>query len=477
MKGYQLRQIFPQFYYSGNLNAEFNSIVLDSRKVTKGAMFVAIKGTRFDSHSKISEAIQNGATAVVFEKDIKVPENVLGIKVDNTRAAYSIFSSAFFDFPSEKLKVVGITGTSGKTTTAFWMYKFFNDILHKKSGFIGTVGEDSGNGFIIKEKFPPTTPDAFYLNSLLSEMVKSGVEYAFLEVSSSAILFERIKGISFYSKILTNIAEDHIDVHNSFDDYLQTKVSFFDKKTLSILNRDADYYEKFATNTQNPITYGILQKADVWARILNTTLDYTDFELIFHDTKDAIRLNIGGVFNVYNFLALSAFALNEKASIKEIKHFAGHIPQIPGRLRTYNVKNGTVVIDFAHNPYEVEKILQFLSSIKKNRLITVIGAVGWSTKKKRKEIGEKSSLYSDVVIVTTDDPRGDNPDMLIADVAQFVKDPIVIKDRFEAIKYAISIMEQGDIVALLGRGEEREIHFKDSIFKMSDEEMLKEIIG
>ena len=476
MKGRELKQIFPQFHYSGNLNIEFSSIVLDSRKVTKGAMFVAIKGTRLDSHSKINEAMQNGATAVVFEKDVKVPENILGIKVDDTRAAYSLFSSSFFGFPSKKLKVVGITGTSGKTTTAFWLYKFFNDVLQKRSGFIGTIGEDAGNGFVIKEKFPPTTPDAFYLNSLLSEMVKNKVKYVFLEVSSSAILFERVNGISFYTKILTNIAEDHLDVHNSFEEYLRTKVSFFDKETFSILNRDTDYYEKFAANAQNPITYGILQDADVHANILNTALGYTDFELIFHDIRDTMRLNVGGAFNVYNFLALSAFALNEKADIKDIKHFAGHIPQVPGRLKTYEVEKGMVVIDFAHNPYEVEKILQFLSSIKKNRLITVIGAVGWSTKKKRKEIGEKSSLYSDIVIVTTDDPRGDDPNVLIQDVAEFAEQPVIIKDRFKAIEYAVSIMEKGDIVALLGRGEEREIHFKDSVLKMSDEEMLKEIL-
>jgi len=476
MKGHQLKQIFPQFHYSGNLNIEFNSIVLDSRKVTKGAMFVAIKGTRFNSHSKVNEAIQKGAAAIVFEEDVKIPANMLGVKVENTRSAYSLFSSAFFNFPSKKLKVVGITGTSGKTTTAFWLYKFFSDVLNDKSGFIGTIGEDSGTGFVIKEKFPPTTPDAFYLNSLLSDMVKNGVKYVFLEVSSSAILFERVNGVSFYTKILTNIAEDHLDVHNSFSDYLQTKVSFFDSETLSILNRDADYYEEFAMKVKNPITYGIAQNADIRARILSATLNHTDFELTFHDTKSTMRLNIGGVFNVYNFLALSAFAFNEKVDVEQVKYFASHIPQVPGRLKTYEVERGMVVIDFAHNPYEIEKILQFLNGIKKNRLITVVGAVGWSTKKKRKEIGEKSSLYSDVVIVTTDDPRGDDPDVLIQDVAEFVERPVIIKDRFKAIEYAVSIMEKGDIVALLGRGEEREIHFKDSVLKMSDEEMLKEII-
>ena len=162
--------------------------------------------------------------------------------------------------------------------------------------------------------------------------------------------------------------------------------------------------------------------------------------------------------------------------MESVKYFALHIPRVPGRLKTYRLKDGIVVIDFAHNPYEVERILQFLRGIKENRLITVIGAVGWSTKKKRKEMGEKSSLYSDVVIVTTDDPRGDDPDTLIYDVARFVKCPVIIKDRFEAIKHAVSIMKKGDIVALLGRGEEREIHFKDSVLKMSDEEMLKEII-
>ncbi len=476
MRGLELKRIFPRFHYSGNLSVEFDSIVLDSRKVSKGTMFVAIKGTRFDSHLKIDEAIQNGATAVVFEENVKIPKDILGIKVDDTRSAYSLFSSAFFGFPSKNLKVVGITGTSGKTTTAFWLYKFFNGVLHKKSGFIGTIGEDSGKGFVIKEKFPPTTPDAFYLNRLLSEMVKNDVEYAFLEISSSAILFKREKGVTFYSKILTNIAEDHLDVHSSFEDYLQTKLSFFKDKTPSILNRDVSYYEKFAKSAQNFVTYGITHSSDVSAHILSSALHYTDFEISFRDVKETMHLNAGGLFNLYNFLALSAFALNEKVSMESVKYFALHIPQVPGRLKTYRLKDGIVVIDFAHNPYEVERILQFLRGIKENRLITVIGAVGWSTKKKRKEMGEKSSLYSDVVIVTTDDPRGDDPDTLIYDVARFVKCPVIIKDRLEAIKHAVSIMKKGDIVALLGRGEEREIHFKDSVLKMSDEEMLKEII-
>jgi UDP-N-acetylmuramoyl-L-alanyl-D-glutamate--2,6-diaminopimelate ligase len=477
MNGSKLKEIFPEFSYSGNINAEFDSIEIDSRRVKKGSLFVAIKGTRFDSHKKIPEAISKGAKVIVAENDVSLPKGILLIRVEDSRDAYSKISSAFFGFPSRDLKVVGITGTSGKTTTAYALYAFFNKI-GEKSAFLGTIGEDTGNGFVFKEKFPPTTPDAFYMNRSFYEMKKNNVRYVFMEVSSSSILFKRISGVSFYKKILTNIDFDHLDVHKTFSNYLNCKLCFFKGESPSILNADSRFIEKFLSIAEKFETYGIKNPADYRAKIKDMDFNGIYFDFIHGKKVIPMFLKVRGEFNVYNFLAVVSFALEENIEFKNLKDFAEQFPEIPGRMNVLNTKRGIIIIDFAHNPYEIEAVLRYANQLKKGRLIVVTGAVGWSTKEKRYKIGIVASSLSDLFILTTDDPRGDDPDSIMNDVMKGVSgDVLQIKDRFLAIKRAVNMMQDGDVVAILGRGEEKEIHFKDKTVSKSDIECVEEILG
>ncbi len=481
MKIRELKDLFPQFAYFGSVESEFLRIETDSRKVKKGDMFVAIKGTKVDSHKFILDAIQKGASVIVGEEDVSHAVSVPFIRVPDSRRAYALFSSAFFQFPSKKIKLVGITGTSGKTTTAFLMYKFFNDFLKIPSGFIGTAGVDSGTGFMPEERFPPTTPDAFLFNEILSKSVNNGLKYVFSEISSSAIMFKRIEGLSFYGKVLTNIGKDHLEVHKTFENYLKTKIAFFETPSnRCILNADSDCIERFSTSKcKNVMTYGIQKEADVKGRVEFVGNAFSKFSVKFEKYEFNVKLNLPGDFNIYNFLALTSFSLLEGVEPAKIVAFAKGDLFVPGRMNIFKTKSGVnVVIDFAHNPMEIESVLKYLRSIKRNAtLITVTGAVGWSVKEKRENIGRIASSLSDILVITTDDPRGDDPDEIIRDVSRFVPEAIIEKDREKAIKKALEIAKSGDIVALLGRGNEEEIHFASSVFKKSDFEIVKEIDG
>ena len=478
MNGKDIKNFFPFLTVSGDMVSPIRGIKIDSRKVKKGDLFVAIKGTQFDSHKKIEEVVKKGAMGIVTEEDVPQLPGKLIIRTNNSRRAYALLSNAFFDFPSQKIKLVGITGTSGKTTTAYLLYRFFNE-LGIKSGFIGTIGRGIGNNFVISETFPPTTPDAFPLNEFLYKAVKENVKYVFLEVSSFAILFHRIAGLTFHSKLLTSLSKDHLDVHKTMKNYVETKVSFFKNYNGKVfINSDIPYYERFKKLLAKPILFGIKNRADYRGCIEKIEGDKTDFILEHNNEKIPFTLYAKGIFNVYNFLAVSAFAIEENIDVSKLQEFALNIPVIPGRMNTIRKKNRTIIVDFAHNAFEIEKVLSFLNRIKTKRIITVIGAVGWSTKDKRIEMGKTASSFSDYVIVTTDDPRGDDPKEIANDVRRGTnKNAEVILDRKEAIRKAIEMTRNGDIVAILGRGEENEMHYKDKTIYLNDLKYAEEILN
>jgi len=458
MNGKQIKNLFPSLHVHGNIEVPIKNIQIDSRKVKKGDLFVAIKGITFDSHEKIEEAITKGAIGIVTEKSIKHSKT------------YALLSSAFFGFSSQKLKLVGITGTSGKTTTSYLLYKLFNNV-DIKSGFIGTIGEGIGDKFVRKDSFPPT---------FLYKAVKENVKYVFMEVSSFAILHHRIEGLIFYNKILTFLGEDHLDIHKTLENYIQTKVSFFENyKGKIFLNADTPFYEKFKKISINPVLFGIINKANYKAFVEKVGIEETKFILQYNDKKKApFSLNMGGEFNLYNFLAASAFAIEEGISLSKLQKFAKDIPTIPGRMDIIKTKKGIIIIDFAHNPAEIKKVLSFLNNIKKGHIITVIGAVGWSTEKKSMEIGKIASALSDFVIITTDDPRSDDPKKIAKNVQKGASNNTkIILDRKKAIKAAIKTMQNNDIIALLGRGHENEMHYKNKIIYLNDSEYAKEVLN
>jgi UDP-N-acetylmuramoyl-L-alanyl-D-glutamate--2,6-diaminopimelate ligase len=476
MRASQIKIFYPELNIIGLSDVEVSGIEINSKKIKPGNIFVAIKGKRFDSHAKIDEAFRNGAIGVVLERDLEIPQGKLKILTDDGRKTYAMLSSLFFDFPSAKLKVIGITGTSGKTTTAFLLYKFFNSI-GIKSGFIGTIGIGSAKTFHRTETFPPTTPDAFPLNEILSNMLKDAIKYIFMEVSAQAITFKRIVGIKFYRKILTTIGHEHLDLYETFEDYLNTKISFFNKEERVILNADSAYIEKFKEVSSGYTLYGIENPADVEGSIRQQDLENVSFTIKYKGVEDLITLNMSGIYNVSNFLAASTFILEEGYKIDDIRRFAIHTPVIPGRGNLLQKNGKSVFVDFAHNPLEIENVLKYLRRFTTGRLITVFGAVGFSTYKKRVEMGEIASKYSDFVVITTDDPRGDDPEKIAEDILTGVKNNgKIVLNRKEAIREGISMLKEGDTAAILGRGDETEMHYKDKKIYLKDLDTAKEVL-
>ncbi|MGB9694452.1 MAG: UDP-N-acetylmuramoyl-L-alanyl-D-glutamate--2,6-diaminopimelate ligase [Caldisericaceae bacterium] len=480
MNGNEIKNYFREFNCSQNLQRSISGISIDTRSLKPGDLFIAIRGESFDSHLAIDEAIQRGASGVVLEEDREIPENLLKAKVADSRVAYALISALFFNFPSEKLKLVGITGTSGKTTTAFLLYKLFNS-LGINSGFIGTLGVGINGNFTRMELFPPTTPDAFNLSEILAKMVSDNVKYVFLEVTSHGIKQKRVYGNKFAYKILTTMGVDHLDYHKTYEDYLETKLSFFsDSGYTAILNSDSKEIDKFFSVCKaRKLTYGIRNSSDFMADNIVFDEQRSSFLLTANDGKSIeIELPIGGYFNVYNFLAVSSLAFNEGISLKSLQEFASHAPLIAGRLEFHKINGRTVVVDFAHNPFEIGEVLHFLRSVKSNgRLITVVGPVGGSAKEKRIEIGRVASSLSDYVFITTDDPRGDSPEELAFDAFQGVNgNGEVYVDRSEAIRKACKLSISNDTIALLGRGDEEEMHLKEGIQFFKDIEIAQEAL-
>jgi len=474
-----IKENFPDFEILQEREVDIKGISQDSRNISQGDLFVAIRGERADGHDYINDAIRKGACGVVLEKDIKIAEDLVKIKVQNTRKSCSLLSELFFGFPSMKLKLVGITGTSGKTTTAYLIYSLFRN-LGISAGFIGTIGSFVNDKLVSdREAFPPTTPEAFTLNRILKEMVDEKVKYAFIEVSSHSINLKRIYGINFYKKILTSMGIDHLDFHKTEEDYINTKASFFKDVFNPILNLDANYIDKFLLACDKPILYSVKQKADYYAEIIKENEEGILFNLkTSNNEQGEIFLKMFGEFNISNFLALSAFAINEGVDIATLKNFAGNPPIIPGRMQLINNKGFKILVDFAHNPFEIEETLGYLKKYAKGRIYTVFGVVGGSTYRKRVEMGKVVSSYSDFTYVSTDDPRGDDPGRIAEDVIKGIepgKGKIMLNRR-EAIRSAILNAAKGDVVALLGRGDEVKMHFKDRVELLSDIEFSKEVL-
>ncbi len=476
MKIAEIKKVFTDFDISGHLETEFSGICIDSRAVKPGDLFVAIRGVNIDGHCFVEEALRKGAIGAVVESEMNLPPGITKIRVKDSREAYARLSCLFFDFPSDKLKLVGITGTMGKTTTGYLLYSLFRS-CGVKTGFIGT-----NNYYIDGERkrsssLPPTTPDSFKFNAILNEMVKSGVNYVFAEITSHAINQKRAFGMTFYSKILTTMGVDHLDFHKSVEDYVYTKVSFFSNFRAPIINLDTKYLEDFASASVEPVFYSRKQPADFWASAEESDKNGYHFNLMKRDQLLArIFLRMLGDFNIYNFLAVSTFAIREGIDMNTIREFAADAPNVPGRMEYIESKDRRVVIDFAHNPDEFRNVLASLRQKTSGRLITVFGVVGFSEKSKRMEMGKVASEYSDYVIVTTDDPRGDDPSVIAEDAFSCVVSGEIILDRGNAIRKALQLCQPGDLVAVLGRGDESVIHYKEGEFEFSDIEFVKEVI-
>ena len=467
---------------TGNQNVDIADVVLDSRKIKKGDLFVAINGTAVDGHKFIDSAISQGADVVVCEK---LPENlnneVTYVEVDDANEAVAELASAFYGRPSEVLKLVGVTGTNGKTTTATLLYRMFNRLGHK-SGLLSTVCN-----YIVDKpvEATQTTPDPLTLNKLLSEMVSADCEYAFMEVSSHAVDQKRIGGLKFAGGIFTNITRDHLDYHKTFDAYLKAKKGFFDslgKDAFALTNIDDRNGNVMLQNcVARKRTYSLLTMADykgsiVEEHIEGMLLDINGREVLTHFV---------GRFNAYNLLAVYGAAVELGVEPEKVLLIISELHSVDGRFETIRSGKGvTAIVDYAHTPDALVNVLSTIKEIirDKGNIITVVGAGGNRDKGKRPLMAKESAKYSDRVILTSDNPRFEEPQDIINDMAAGLDNAdnmktIMIADRYQAIKSAAMMAKEGDIILIAGKGHEDYQDVKGVKHHFDDREVVREIFG
>ena len=472
----------------GSLDIDVPNIKNDSRAVKPGDMFVAIKGFDIDGHEHINEACANGAKVIlaqtnqITKEDIKdVPEDVTIVLANDTRYALAICACNFYKNPSRKIKLIGVTGTKGKTTTTYMI----RDILEKqgiKVGLIGTVASYIGDTKI--QNNDNTTPESLKLQEILAQMVEKDCEVVVMEVSSQSLKLHRVAGCNFYMAIFTNLAEDHISAkeHPNMEDYFNSKVELFKMCKTGIINSDDIYsitIPKLAPEC-NYTTYGIDNHCDLLAKDITVTNQYVDFKVKLGDRNERVKVSIPGRFSVYNSLAAICATLKLGCSPESIKDALIDI-RVPGRNELVTNKKGlTIMIDYAHTPASLEKILSAVKIYTKGRVISVFGCGGNRDKNKRPMMGEASGRVADYTIITSDNPRDEEPEEIVKEIENGIKKTKgkyeCIVDRVEAIKKAIKMANQKDIIVLAGKGHEQYQEIKGKRYPFDEAKIVNDII-
>ena len=448
----------------GNLEIEIEGLESNSKNVKKGYLFVAIKGFSTDGHQYVESAIENGATAIMIEegcdlKKLKIPEDITVIMAKNTREGLAITASNFYGNPSRKFKLIGVTGTKGKTTTTF-MIKEILEKAGKKVGLVGTIATYI-NGKKIKDS-DRTTPESLELQQLFSQMVEAGVEAVVMEVSSQSLKLHRVDGCEFDIVLFTNFSEDHISPkeHPDMEDYFQSKLKLFKMCKTGIVNTDDLYGAKipdlFPDN--NITTYGIDNYANVLAKDITITNSYVDFKVKITDRNERVKTGIPGRFSVYNSLAAICVAKKFAISPEVIKEALLEV-RVPGRSELVNNKlELPIMIDYAHSPESLQNILQAVKSYTRGKVISVFGCGGDRDSGKRPIMGEISGRIADFTFITSDNPRTEEPEKIVKQIEEGIKKTKgnykVVVDRVEAIKQAIQMATKRDIIVLAGKGHE-----------------------
>lgn len=471
----------------GNLDLEIEGIESNSKNVKKGFLFVAIKGFSVDGHEFICQAIENGAVAVVVQADcnlkaLKIPKEVTLIVADDTRAFLATSSCNFYGNPSSKFKLIGITGTKGKTTTTF-MIKEILEKAGKKVGLIGTIATYiNGNKLQDSDR---TTPESLELQRTFAEMVRQGTEYVVMEVSSQSLKLHRVDGCNFDLVVFTNLSEDHISEkeHPDMEDYFQSKLKLFNMCKTGFVNIDDLHGNKIPDMfPESDITgYGIDNFGNFLAKDITITNSYVDFRVKLTDRNERVKVDIPGRFTVYN--ALAAICICKKLGIdgETIKEALLTI-KVPGRSEMVDNKlELPIMIDYAHSPESLQNILQAVSSYTKGRVISVFGCGGDRDSRKRSVMGEISGKVADYTIITSDNPRTEDPQKIVNQIEEGIKKTKgkyeVIIDRKEAIKKAIKMANKSDIIVLAGKGHEPYQEINGEKFDFDERKIVKEIIG
>jgi len=471
----------------GDLNLNIKGIYHDSREIKRGFLFVCIKGFTSDGHNFIDEAINRGAVAMVVEKEIFPRPGITIIKVDDSRKALAILANQFYDFPSRKLKLIGVTGTNGKTTITYMLRAIFQEEGYR-TGLLGTAQNIIGDNINSSQM---TTMESIDLQKTLKEMVEQKNDYAVMEVSSHALQLSRAEGCDFDVAIFTNISKEHFEIHKNFSNYLAAKKKLFlslnkskkeNCKKFAVINIDEEHSKDFIDcNKVNLITYGIEKEADIRAKKIKINLKDSSFMVETPLGGARIYLNFSGIYNIYNALASIATAISQGIFPGVISQAFIKFYGAPGRYKLLEYgQNYTIVIDFAHNYHGLGNILQNLRNFASHKIITVFGHGGEKYNKVRVIIGEVIGTYSDYVVITADNPKSEDPGEIAQEIERGVKktdkDYIIITDRGKAIKHALGKAEEGDIVLIAGKGPENEQIYHNSIIHHNDEEVVKNIL-
>lgn len=471
----------------GNLEIDIKKVESNSKKITEGSLFVAIKGFDFDGHEFVNEAIKNGAVAVMLDisadlKNIKVPSSVTVILSEDTRYGLAIASANFFGNPSKRFKLIGVTGTKGKTTTTY-MIKAILEKAGYKVGLIGTIANYIGEECLGESS--RTTPESLELQKLFYKMAKAGVDYVVMEVSSQSLKLNRVAGLNFEYGIFTNLYKDHISLkeHSDMNDYFESKLKLFSMCSKGFVNSDDFKCSKIINSNPNCSfkTFAVDNKTDLLAKDITITNVSVDFKVKIGARNERVKVNIPGRYSVYNALAAISIANALGIGVEQVKEGLENIV-VPGRNELVpNKQDLAVMIDYAHTAESLENVLQATKTYTQGRVICVFGCGGDRDKEKRPRMGEVAGRVADYTIVTTDNPRTEAPEEIInqieVGIAKTKGKYEVIVDRKEAIKKALNMMSKRDIVILAGKGHEvyQEINGVKNPF--DEREIVKEILG
>ncbi|HZJ85121.1 MAG TPA: UDP-N-acetylmuramoyl-L-alanyl-D-glutamate--2,6-diaminopimelate ligase [Syntrophomonadaceae bacterium] len=468
----------------GDLDLEIEGIAYDSRKVESNFLFICIKGFKTDGHNYIQEAINNGAIAVlVQDKGIELPKTSV-IRVPDTRKVLAKVAANFYKYPSLNLNLIGVTGTNGKTTISH-LIKAILEEAGQKVGILGTLYAKVGE---VEKNIPHTTPEAPEIEEFLSLALEAKADHVVMEVSSHALDLNRVDCLKFNCVVYSNLSQEHLDYHKDMETYKNAKLKLFnmlgqEKDSFGIVNIDdvsADaFIEALAGKS---ITYAINKPADIRATEVITDYTGTSFTVSYNKKSFPIRLKILGIFNVYNTLAAIAFALKKGIEISLIQKALAKFPGVSGRFELVKVnKKFLVIVDYAHTPDGLENILKTASEITQNRLITVFGCGGDRDRTKRPLMGQIAASYSDFCVVTSDNPRTEDPQAIIDDIIpglDMVKNSryAIVIDRREAIKHTLFIAKEGDVVIIAGKGHETYQIIGDKTIDFDDRQVVQEVL-
>ncbi|HEX2944613.1 MAG TPA: UDP-N-acetylmuramoyl-L-alanyl-D-glutamate--2,6-diaminopimelate ligase [Clostridia bacterium] len=464
----------------GNIDIEIDGIAYDSRKVGKGYVFVCIDGTASDGHEFAGEALRNGAAAFITQRDIAVEANVPIIRTEDTRKALALISDRFYGHLSERFNLIGITGTKGKTTTTF-MIKSILEASGHKVGLVGTLGTRIGDRVLYSER---TTPESLDLQELFSQMVEEGVDDVVMEVSSQGLALQRVCCCDFDTGVFTNLSRDHISEreHASMEEYLLAKCMLFKMCRKGMVNLDSEYAPRVMEQAEcEMLTFGIEKEADICAANIAKLPDCVEFDIKSPWYTDRLKVNIPGRFSIYNALAatgvcglLGVPAGALKAGLERV--------QVPGRAESVDTgRDFSVIIDYAHTPDSLENILTTVKDYAAGRVICVFGCGGDRDRTKRPIMGAISGRIADYTVITSDNPRTEEPRAIIEQIEEGIKttdgEYCRINDRREAIRHALMTAKTKDVVVLAGKGHETYQTFGDRTIHFDEREIVREILN